>query len=497
VIRSILSRTAVAACAASLLGACTVGPDYRRPDLPAPAAFAEAQSTPRTAVLGSPADLSAWWTQFNDPVLDDLVHRALAGNPDLEAAASRVREARQQERVATAAELPSVNASGNAVTFNSDRKSSPKGAAAGAVGASPIGLPIPPHLNVYSAGFDATWEVDLFGGTRRSIEAAKANTAAAEWARRDGQVSLLAEVANDYLTLRALQARIALGQTELKRQHDVAGLVQARRNTGFVTNLDVNQQTVQVATTAAQIQQLEAQASVQVHALGILVGEPPQSLTATLAPVTAALPPPPPSLPVGLPSDLLQRRPDIREAERRLAAANANIGVQVANLYPKLNLLGLASFAGMSASDLFSRQNLSSIGVGMLTEPVFNGGRTRAQIAAAKEEYSQALASYRSTVLGAFRDVEDALARYKAEDSRRASLAQSVTAARNSFAIAEDQYRAGLVNFINVLQAEVALLNSQDQLTQSDAQMLSDLASLYKALGGGWSTLPERAEARR
>jgi NodT family efflux transporter outer membrane factor (OMF) lipoprotein len=206
-----------------------------------------------------------------------------------------------------------------------------------------------------------------------------------------------------------------------------------------------------------------------------------------LKPVQSALPPPPPNLPVGLPSDLLRRRPDIREAERRLAAANANIGAQEANLYPKLNLLGLTSFAGMSVDDLFSRQNLSSIGVGMFTQPLFNGGRTHAQIGEAKEQYRQALTTYRSIVLGAFRDVEDALARYRAEDDRRNALAQSVTAAENSLVIAQDQYRVGLVSFINVLQAEVAVLNSQDSLTQSDAQVLSDLVSVYKALGGGWS----------
>jgi multidrug efflux system outer membrane protein len=481
-----------AGCAALSLAACTVGPDYHRPDVAAPSSYAEATAAGRITVTPDAADLSAWWAGLGDPVLSALMQRALADSPDLQIAASRVREARQQERVTAAAELPTLNASGAAVTLNSNRQVPPATAAGGGTASASAasgaaGLPLPPHTNLYSAGFDATWEIDIFGGVRRGVEAAKANTAAAEWQRRDGQVSLLAEVANDYLTLRALQARIALGQAELQRQKDLFSLIQARRLSGFVTDLDVNQQTVQVATAAAQIPQLSAQASAQIHALGVLVGQTPEALVGELAPTAAPLPPAPLNLAVGLPSDLLRRRPDIRAAEQRLVAANANVGVQQANLYPKVNLLGLASFAGMSVESLFSRDNLQSVGVGMVTAPIFNAGKTRAQIAAAREEKAQALITYRQTVLGAFRDVEDALARYKAEDDRRASLARSVDAATSSLAIAQAQYRAGLVTFINVLQAENSLLNSRDQLVQSQAQTLSDLVSLYKALGGGWS----------
>jgi multidrug efflux system outer membrane protein len=487
---------AAALCGAGvLLADCTVGPPYVKPQIYSPPAFAEAASTQRTVIVQTPTDLTAWWTGLNDPVLNDLIRRALADNPDLQTASSRVREARQQVRITAAAELPKLNGSGNAVTLNSDRKSSSASSAAttGAAGSSATsglaGIPIPSHLNLYSLGFDATWEVDLFGGTRRGIEAAKANVEAAEWARRDGQVSLMAEVANDYLMLRALQVRIAIGQAELKRQQDLFALIRDRRLSGFVTNLDVNQQTGQVAAAAAQIPQLDAAARGQIHALGVLIGQAPEYLTTTLAPLppgAIALPPPPPTLPVGLPSDLLRRRPDIREAERRLAAANAEIGVQEAALYPSLNLMGLGSFAGMSVDNLFSHQNLQSVGLAGVSLPIFNAGKTRASIAAAKEERTQALLAYQKTVLGAFRDVEDALARYTAEDARRTSLAQSVDAATGSLTIAQDQYKTGLVTFVNVLQAENALLNSRDLLAQSDAQALSDLVSVYKALGGGW-----------
>ncbi len=465
---------------------CTVGPNYKAPVLPTPPAFDEAVSTPRLIVTPADADLSKWWTQFGDPLLNSLVTEALAANPDLATADSRVREARAQETVTSAAEYPTLSGSTNAVTLNSNRKSS--SGTAGGAGQGTLGLPIPSHLSLYSAGFDASWEVDLFGGTRRSIEEARANTDAYRWAERDTRVSLVAEVANGYLTLRALQARIAVGQAELARQRDLFTLIAARRKTGFVTNLDVNQQSTEVATAAAQIPQLQAQAKAEVHAIGVLLGQPPEAMTARLAATGAALPPPPPTLPTGLPSELLRRRPDIRRAERRLAASNAEIGVRTADLYPKVNLIGLASFAGTSIDTLFSHQNLTSIGVAMASVPIFDAGKTRASIRVAREENRQAEIAYRTTILVALREVEDDLARYTAEESRRTSLAQSVDSARNSLKIAQDQYRTGFVTFINVLSAENTLLNAEDQLTQSDAQVATDLVAIYKALGGGWTS---------
>lgn len=478
-------RLALFLVASSALAACTVGPNYHRPQVPTPPAYSELSPTPLSP---APADLSRWWAQFNDPVLQNLVARALAANLDLEAAGSRVRQARFQEKIASAAEWPTVNATGTALTLNSNRSSgAPPAGAAGGSGAQD-GFQLPGHLNLYSAGFDATWEVDLFGGTRRAVQEAKANSEAAVWAQRDGQVTLTAEVANDYVLLRQAQARIAVGEAELARQRDLFGLIRARREAGFVTNLDVNQQTGVVVTAAALLRQLEADERTQIHALAVLLGEPPETLEPLLARSAAALPPPPPGLPVGLPSELLTRRPDIRQAERKAAAANAEIGVQTANLYPKLNLIGLASFAGMSLGSLFSSQNLSSVGFGMVSEPLFNAGKTHASIGVAKEQATQANIAYRSSVLAALRDVEDALARIRSEEARRAQLVQGVNAATNSLSIAQDQYRVGLVTFINVYAAENALLNARDQLVQSQAQSDSDLVSLYKALGGGWSS---------
>jgi outer membrane protein TolC len=200
------------------------------------------------------------------------------------------------------------------------------------------------------------------------------------------------------------------------------------------------------------------------------------------------MPPPPPSLPTGLPSDLLRRRPDLREAERRVAASSAQIGVAVADRFPKLNLIGLASFAGTSIDRLFSSQDFATAAVGMGSAPLFDAGRRGAAAGVAREQNVQASLAYRKAVLGAIRDVEDALARYGSEETRREALARSVDAAKSSLSISQDQYKTGFVTFINVLQAENALLNAEDQLTQSDAQVLTDLVAIYKALGGGWST---------
>jgi len=472
------ARALAVVCLAGL-SACTVGPNYRQPDVPMPPAFSELSNPAGPPT--SDADLARWWLQFRDPVLQSLIERALANNLGLEAAASRIRQSRFDEKVARAGQWPTVNAIGAPLTLNSDGSSG-----GGTSGAPAQGFEIPGHLNLYAAGFDATWEIDLFGGVRRQIEAAKANSDAAVWARRDSQVTLTAEVAADYLTLREVQTRIDIAEAELHRQKDIGALVASRREAGFVTNLDVNQQTGATAAAAAQLRQLEAEERTQIHAIAVLLGEPPETLEPTLA-RGAAQAPPPPELPAGLPSQLLQRRPDIREAERKLAAANAEIGVQTAGLYPKLDLIGLAAFASPTISNLFSSQAFSSAGVGMVTAPLFTAGKTLAQINEAKEQATQAEIAYRSAILGALRDAEDALARYRSEEARRVQLAQAVSAADNSLTIAKQQYSVGLVTFLNVYTAETTLLNARDQLAQSDAAAAQDLVSLYKALGGGWA----------
>jgi outer membrane protein, multidrug efflux system len=478
-----MRRLASAGLAAGLLAGCAVGPNYHRPEVPTPSAYSE--SGPGvSAAPPSDAELAAWWTQFNDPELNSLVDRAIKANLDLESAASRVRQSRQQEVVQGSAGLPHVGADAAAAQINTNSHTIMLPPSL--TGGQPAGITTPSRLNLYSLGFDATWEIDLFGGVRRGVEAAKANTEAAQWQRRDGEVSLTAEVANDYFNLRAAQARIALLNDELKAERDAFTLIGARRQAGFVTRLDVNQQQTQVETVAAELPALEAQEHAMRHALAVLLGEPPEALDAELAPA-GALPAPPSSLPVGLPSDLLRRRPDIRAAERQLAAANANVGVAVANLYPKINLLDLASLASLHLDTLFEGRNGTNVGAGYSTWSLFEGGRLRADVKISKEQRDQALLAYKKAVLGALQDAEDSLSRYSTEEEHRASLQRTLDAAQSSLAIAKAQYAAGLVPYLNVLSSDSAEQRARDQLTASDAQIDQDLASLFKALGGGWT----------
>jgi NodT family efflux transporter outer membrane factor (OMF) lipoprotein len=460
--------------AALCLCACTVGPDYHRPVVTTPASFASAASD-SAAPAGQEADLSSWWRQFHDPELSGLIDRALAGSLTQQAAVSRIREARLMEMEVGAAAYPDISATASALKLHAN----------GGMGSSSIA--IAPHMTSYAAGFDATWEIDLFGATRRAVEQAGADADAQLWSRRDGEVSLTAEVANDYFTLRAYQARIATGNAELARRQDLFALIAARRRAGFVTDLDVDQQSTLVAAAAAQIPQLRAEAHARIHALGVLLGESPEALEGELEPAGAMRTGPAPSLSVGLPSELLLRRPDIRQAERVLAARSAGVGVAAASLYPKLDLYGLATFAGTSVGDLFSHQNMLMAGLGIASAPVFDAGKRRAQVGQAQERRLQAELAYRLAIVGALRDVEDAVVRLDAERTRCRSLGQAVAAAQHSFVIARDQYRTGFVTFVNVLQAQYAVLGAQDELTVSESLVMTDLVAAYKALGGGWS----------
>ena len=498
------------------LGACTVGPDYRRPDgVGPPAAFSGLAGKDKGAVLSATTsaepDMGAWWAQFHDPELDRLVDRALAGNLDLAEAASRIRQARDQAVVTGAAGLPQVNATGNVLRDNrSADADSPLGGlvgaqsasgggggagggqtgGAGGAGAASQGGQGPSHVNYFTAGLDATWEVDLFGGVRRGVEAANDTAAAQVWSRRDSQVSVAAEVARQYLTYRLQQARLGVLNADLKRQQGVFAIISDRFRTGFVTNLDVNQQRAQLANTQAQIPQAQAMADAAAHAIGVLLGATPESLEAELAAAQGALPPVPPRLPAGLPSELLRRRPDIRAAERRLAAANAQIGVQTAALYPSINLIGLGTFGSSTIESVFDGRNAMSLGLGMAQWSLFSAGRNQANIRVAREQYRQSLVQYRRTILTALQDVEDALSRYTADQRRWSALNSSYGASTSSFLIARQQYGVGLTDYTSVYNAQATLLQVQDQLTQADAALATDVVALYKALGGGWRVDP-------
>lgn len=470
-----------------LLAGCTVGPDYHKPDMQVAPAFRDlptGKDAPLSRpVAAAPADLSAWWTIFGDKELESLISRALKANPDLLTAASKVREARAQEVIAGAAGMPQVNGSALAAHLHSNSNLASKiGGGSGSGSSSSGGT----DIQLYSLGFDASWEIDIFGGVRRGVEAAAANTEGARWQMRDGEVMLSAEIAEDYFTLRSLQARIALIGDEAQRQRGTYDLARAKARAGLVTQIDVNQQSVLADTTAAQIPQLQAQARVQEHAIAVLMGEDPEAMEDELerAAPSATIPA---SLPVGLPSDLLRRRPDVRAAERKLASATAEIGVAVADLYPKFNLLAGLSFADNHLGSLLSGDNLGEFGLGSIMWPIFHGGQGHANIRAKEEERQQAYYAYRKAVLGAVRDAEDALTRYAGDQRRLVSLDAAVTAAQSSAQIAQAQYRVGLATYDAVYTAQASALSARDAAEQARQAYVTDLVSLYKALGGGWS----------
>jgi NodT family efflux transporter outer membrane factor (OMF) lipoprotein len=479
---------------AGVLSACTVGPDYKTPATPMPPVYSETRTVPANAATAAESDLGAWWAQFGDPELSALIARAMQGNLDLMTAQSRIREAREQEIVAGAAALPKLNADADVnhthISQNSGLSELANlfggGTGGGGGSGSGGGFALPGGgFTTYTLGFDASWEIDVFGGTRRAVEAAEAKTEQAVWTSRDSEVTVAAEVASDYLMLRALQRQIAVAQDEIGQQQETLALVQARRRFGFVTDLDVRQQQTQLSSARATLPDLDAGARAQIHALGVLLGEQPEALESELA-SPKALPSRPPVVPVGLPSDLLRRRPDIRAAERALAASNAQIGVSVADLYPKFNLTGAFDFVSLDLKRLLDLSSRQYSGTAAVTWPIFAGGQIHANIREMKEENLQALYAYRKAVVVGLQDAEDALTRYGDEEKKNIALREMLEHAQGASGIALGRYRAGLTDFTPVLNTEGSVLNTQNQLAESDGALDRDLVSLYKALGGGW-----------
>lgn len=471
-----------------LLAGCTVGPNYQRPATPMPPAYAEAAAQ---AAIFDDANLASWWHGFGDPELDRLVNRAIAQNLDVETAAARIREARAREAVAGAAALPQIDAQASASRQRISENAIPVPPGVGSGGGGTFGLP-GSEFSTFRIGFDASWEIDLFGRTRRSVEAARARTGAAVWNRRDVQVSVAAEAANAYLTLRTLQQRIATAEAEVARQQRSLRLVGARVRGGLVTGQDLAQQRSQLATAQSAIPPLKAQADAQVHALGVLTGEVPEALIAELAPAAAL--PLAPAVPAGLPSDLLRRRPDIRAAERNLHAATADIGVATADLYPRFSLSAAPALVSTALASLLQWGSRSYSASASLDWPIFNGGRTRGNIAVANAQQAQALIAYRKTILAALQDVEDALSNVDNDRRQIASLDAAHNAAARAESIARSRYRGGLVTYSDVLQAQASRISLENQLIQARGSLAHDTVALFKALGGGWPELTQGAQ---
>ena len=460
---------------------CTVGPNYQKPDLPVPSMWNEAQ---QKGVQVHSTELALWWTSFNDPLLNSLVERAVRSNLDLRIAEGRIREARATRVLAASGAWPTVNVSSsysrNHASANAIGSPSQNG---GAVAIAPSGATL--EQNFYQTGFDASWEIDVFGGIRRSVEAADATLQATVEDWRDVLVSLLGEVAKNYIDLRGSQRRLDVTRDNLKAQLETLELTKVRFQAGLASDLDVAQQEAQANSTAAQIPTLETSLKQAAYGLDVLLGSQPGSLWDELA-VEKAIPTLPPEVLVELPAELLRQRPDIRRAERQLAAATAQVGVATADLYPKFSLVGTVGLQSVSASDWFTGRSRNwSIGP-TVTWPVFDAGRIRANIEIRNAQQEQALGVYEKTVLTAFQDVEVSLVAYAKEQQRSRSLVTAVAANQRALAMANELYIRGLSDFLNVLETQRALSLTENDLAQSQATMASNLVSLYKALGGGW-----------
>jgi NodT family efflux transporter outer membrane factor (OMF) lipoprotein len=341
------------------------------------------------------------------------------------------------------------------------------------------------ELDLYQLGFDASWEIDIFGGIRRGVEAANAELAATIENRRDVLITLVSEVARDYIELRGAQREQAIAEENLTAQQQTLQLTQDKFKAGFATDLDVARAAAEVATTASQIPSLVNQSQQMIHALGVLLGQDPASLTNELA-ASKAIPLPPAEVSVGLPAELLRRRPDIRRAERELAAATASVGIATAELYPRFSLSGTFAMQSTKPRSLFD-YNSRTFSIGPAVDwPIFNAGRLKANIDVQNSRQRQALATYQKTVLCALQDVENALSAYSTEQIRRQALQDAVNANHTAVALATQQYERGVADFLNVLDAQRNLYSAETALAQSDETVSSNLVSLYKALGGGW-----------
>jgi len=456
---------------ALLLAGCAVGPDYRAPEVSAPAAWHSAMKGGLKSVSPEAAQLAQWWSGLDDPQLSRLIEEAAANNLDLKQAQARLREARARRGISAADRFPTLNAGASA---NRSRSSEEMGFGGGNVS------------ETWSAQFDASWELDVFGGKRRALESATANLEASQEDLRDVQVSLLAEVALNYVEVRAYQARLAIAQSNLATQSETWQIARWRYEAGLTTQLDEDQARLNLEQTRAQLPTLQTGLEQSKNRLAVLLGRKPGELTELET--AAAIPQTPAEVAVGIPADTLRQRPDLRRAERQLAAATAQVGVATAALYPNFSLSGTLGLQALSSTNLLQSSARMFSVVANAGWVLFDAGRIRQNIEVQNALQEQALIRYESAVLGALRDVENALVAYAEEQNRRVALANAVQAAQSAAGLAASQYAAGLIDFQAVLDTQRSLLNLQDQLSQSDAAILSNLARLYKTLGGGWTT---------
>jgi NodT family efflux transporter outer membrane factor (OMF) lipoprotein len=479
----------IAALLAPLLAAgCSVGPNFVSPNPHLPeTSFTGDRGAIADARLPPPTD-PEWWAVFRDPILTDLERRVAAANLDVRTATIRLAESRFQRGVAAAAELPSLNGDAKYT-----RELYSQNGIVSLLGAlAPPGAPlVVPPINDYNVGFDASWELDLWGKVRRQVEAADAAVDQAADQRRDALVSSLAELARDYIQLRGVQTQIRIANDNLKVDRGVLGLAQERTQRGLQNGLDVENAAAQVESIRAQIPALEQQETQYINALSLLLDQPPGALKAELARPHSE-PASPPRVPLGIPSELARRRPDIRAAETQLHAATANIGVAVGAFYPTVQLNGTVGLDALDYTNLWKGSSLQYQLGPSISLPIFAGGRLRNTLELRDAQQQEAAIAYHKTVLQAWHDVVNALVAHRLEQERRARLRAQADHSRQALDLARTRYNEGVTDFLTVLDTERTLLQAEQQHAASTTNVALDLVQLFKALGGGWEqTFPD------
>ncbi|MGH6817892.1 MAG: efflux transporter outer membrane subunit [Methylovirgula sp.] len=485
---------------ALLLAGCAVGPNFSPPvsGLPQQWFFSKAQKLePTPSVVPPDPD---WWALFKDRELIALERRVALANLDVRTATLRLAESRFQRGVTASTLFPNLNSNGS---YEREKASAngllglfgnqtPGTEASGAYGTGAGGAPanllseLSSPFSLWQQGFDASWELDIWGKVRREVEAADAQVDLSADQRRAVLVSGLAELARDYMQLRGIQEQIQIARDNLKTANDILEVTRERSEKGVTSNLDVENAAAEAESIRAILPDLARQESEAINALSLLLDEPPGGLAVELTPRT--LPLQPPRLPVGIPSELARRRPDIREAEAQLHAATANIGVAIGDFYPSVTLNGSVGFQALDLTNLWKGSSLQYALGPNVTMPLFEGGRLKSMLELRGAQQQEAAIAYHETVLKAWHDVVNALVAYRTEQERRLSLRRQVEHARAALDLARSRYNDGIAEFITVLDAQRTLLSAEQQLTTSATNVDIDIVALYKALGGGWET---------
>jgi len=477
-----LSRRPIAALAGlSLLAGCSVGPDFASPETGLPTkSFAAPDAS---GALTAPPDPN-WWAIFHDRTLTELESQVAAANLDVRASTIRLAESRSERNVAAAAQLPTVN--GDAKVNRENFSQNGIVSLFGPLVPAGQNFTIQPITDYYT-GFDASWELDLWGHVRRQVESADATVQAGVEQRRGALVSALAEVARDYISLRGAQAQLAIARDNLTISEEVLQVTQERQRSGLQSALDTENAAAQIESVKAELPAREQKESELINSLSFLLDEPPGALRAKLGPARA-VPVTPPAAPVGVPSELARRRPDIRAAEAQLHEATANIGVAVAAFYPTVQLNGVVGFDSLTLPKLWWASSLQYNFGPSVTLPIFNAGRLQNTVELRTAQQHEAALTYHRTVLQAWHDVVNALTAHRLERERNARLKAQVEHARLALDIARTRYKQGVTEYLNVLNAQRTALLGEQALAESTTNLGLDLVQLFKALGGGWET---------